>query len=218
MEVDTVENEEVNNMKNVETSNYSSKLRSGWNSKIKRCDSVPEENPCSSVSVVDCKCFSECEPDCVCKQGDIMCGPSCSCKGNCTNGSLGSEGLLEVKESLIKGAGLGCFVTKLVPVGFLIQEYTGQIIGSNISDNNHPSGPSYLVKLTNKLDIDGSKGGSEVIRANHSKRPNCEFCIKYIRVPAGLRCAMFVRTKRHLKPGQEITLDYGPEYPTEDFN
>lgn len=226
--VKIVENEEVSpfehvevptvQMENEEVPSYSSKLRSGWNFKLKTCDFVAEGNPCSMTTVVECKCFTACVADCVCRQGDILCGLSCSCDGNCTIGSLGSETLLEVKPSLIPGAGLGCFVTKSVPVGFLLQEYTGHILGSNISDNNPSSGPSYLVKLTNKLDIDGSKGGSHVIRANHSNRPNCELYTKYVRVPGGLRCAVFVRTKRHLKSGQEITLDYGPEYPTKGFH
>ena len=203
-------------VENVETPNYSSKLRSGWKSKLKECDSVPEENP-SSMSVLNCECFTQCLPCCSCRQGDILCGPGCSCNGSCTIGSLGSERLLEVKQSLIPGAGLGCFVTKEVPAGFLIQEYIGEILGSNISDKNPPQGPSYLVKLTNKLDIDGAKGGSEVIRTNHSNRPNCELCTKYVRAPGGVRRAVFVRSIRRLKCGQEVTLDYGPEYPTEDF-
>jgi len=109
-------------------------------------------------------------------------------------------------------------VTAAVKAGQLLQEYKGEIVGRSVSDKRASVAQhSYIVQLNDQLDIDGGKGGSEVCRANHSRYPNAEFCHRFLRVPGGVRPAVFVWARKALKAGQELYLNYGPQYPTQQF-
>lgn len=172
-----------------------------------------------SCSVSHCDCEAKCLPNkCSCRLGDILCGGGCGCNRGCSNVYVRIENIVKVRPSLIPGAGLGCFLTQRVKAGQLIQEYLGEIVSRLVSDRRKSlTRNSYLVQLDDKLDIDGARGGSEVRCSNHSKNPSAEFTWKYIRIPGGVRRAVYVRARRALNPGDEVTLDYGPEYPTSNF-
>ena len=154
------------------------------------------------MTVHDCKCPSDCIPaTCSCIQSDITCGPQCGCAGKCILGSSGTEGLVTLSKN---GTGeLCCIVTCDVVTGQMLREYTGEIFTRNISRNSRS-----LVRLNNKLLIDGAKGGSEVTYAKFSHCPNTELCSKFVRVQGGVRPAVLVRAKCDIKSGEEVTINH----------
>lgn len=106
----------------------------------------------------------------------------------------------EVKRSK-PGAGLGLFAKELIKKGEFIIEYTGEILTGKASDE---ASGKYLFEVSSKKTIDG-KGRENIARyINHSCRPNAEVEIKKGRV--------FIYAKKNIKPGEEISYDYGKEY------
>ena len=67
-------------------------------------------------------------------------------------------------------------------------------------------GGKYLFELNGKQTIDG-KGRENLARyINHSCRPNC-----YPELNAA-ETRVFIYAKRNIKPGEELTYDYGRDY------
>lgn len=99
-------------------------------------------------------------------------------------------------------AGLGLFAGEEIKKGQRIIEYTGERLPTAEADRR---GGKYLFVLDDDIVIDG-KGRENTARyINHACKPNAEAVIheeKYI----------FIEAKRTIKPGEEITYDYGKEY------
>lgn len=107
---------------------------------------------------------------------------------------------VQVKRS---SAGLGLFAQELITKGDLIIEYTGEKI---TVDEANRRGGQYLFEMTDAWSIDG-KGRENTARyINHSCRPNAEAELdeEELRV--------FIRAKKKILPGEEITYDYGKDF------
>jgi len=98
-------------------------------------------------------------------------------------------------------AGLGLFAAENVSEGDFVIEYTGEKITH--AQANERRG-KYLFTLNSRYVIDG-RGRKNLARyINHSCEPNCEVIIEGSEIN--------VYAVRSVKPGEELTYDYGQEY------
>lgn len=118
--------------------------------------------------------------------------------------SMKKEKKLTPKKVSVKRSrtGLGLFAVKEIEKGDFIIEYTGRPITK--AEEDKLAGTRYLFEINSRLTIDGSARSNIARYVNHSCRPNAEVDIKKGRV------LIFARKK--IKPGEEITYDYGQEY------
>ena len=110
---------------------------------------------------------------------------------------------VKVKRS---SAGLGLFTMEDIPKGQLIIEYTGERI---TQDQANKRGGKYLFEVTDALVIDGTRREHTARYINHACKPNAEAehdeeddCI-------------YIRAKKTIKAGEEITFHYGKTYVKE---
>lgn len=105
---------------------------------------------------------------------------------------------LAVRRSM---TGLGLFTESKIPKGACIIEYTGRELGPG---EENTSRSRYLFEVSAKKTIDGSPRGNKARYINHSCRPNSE--------PVIYRGRVFVFARRAIKPGEELSYDYGKAY------
>jgi SET domain-containing protein len=98
-------------------------------------------------------------------------------------------------------AGLGFFALKPIPKGKRIIEYTGPYLPNEVVDQRCGK---YFFGVNSKWSIDGSPRSNIARYINHSCRPNAEAIITGRRV--------WIWSRRNIKPGEEVTYDYGKEY------
>lgn len=115
-----------------------------------------------------------------------------------TNGD-GSE-LFVVKRTR---TGLGLIAQKPIPKGKRIVEYFGPLI-TNEEVDRHPYG-KYFFGLNKKWALDGSSRDNIARYVNHSCKPNAEAIVSH-------RYRVWIYALKRIKPGEEITYDYGEEY------
>lgn len=97
--------------------------------------------------------------------------------------------------------GLGLFALEPIAKGKRIVEYTGPFISNEEVDERTGK---YFFGVNTKWSIDGSPRSNIARYINHSCRPNSEAIISGRRV--------WIWSRRNIKPGEEITYDYGEEY------
>ena len=100
------------------------------------------------------------------------------------------------------GTGLGLFAIKPIPKGKRIIEYTGPLISN---DKVEGSNGKYFFTVNSKWSIDGSPRQNIARYINHSCRPNAEAFVSQNR-------RVWIWSRKNIKPGEEITYDYGEEY------
>jgi SET domain-containing protein len=100
--------------------------------------------------------------------------------------------------------GLGLFATRPIKKRTRIAEYKGRLLGLKDAEKAEARGNRYLYEINSRWTIDGASRGNIARYFNHSCNPNCESYNVKLRV--------FVRTLRDIKPGEEITYDYGIDY------
>ncbi len=110
---------------------------------------------------------------------------------------------MEKKKFAVKrsSAGLGLFAEIDFKKDDFIIEYTGEKLPNKIADNKNSK---YIFALNSRFSIDGSARKNTARYINHSCRPNCEAEIDGQRI--------VIRAKKKIKPGEELTYDYGKEY------
>jgi hypothetical protein len=97
--------------------------------------------------------------------------------------------------------GLGLFTRSPIRKGALVVEYTGALLPA---EEAYRRGGRYLFEVNSRWIIDG-KGRENISRyINHSCRPNCEPRTR------GMRVLIYAR--RNIRPGEELSYDYGKEY------
>jgi len=98
-------------------------------------------------------------------------------------------------------AGLGLFANGPIPKGACVIEYTGVELTKEQEDKSRSR---YLFEINTKKTIDGAPRWNTARYINHSCRPNCEPNIHKGRV--------FIHARRNIKPGEELSYDYGKNY------
>jgi SET domain-containing protein len=119
---------------------------------------------------------------------------------------------LQVKRSIIPGAGKGLFTKKQIKKGARISEYKGKITAWKNMD--HKNGGNPYILFVNK---------DHVIDAWHSKKAKARYAndakgLKRIKgitnnakyIHDGTR--VFLEAKKNIPPGSEILVDYGKDY------
>jgi SET domain-containing protein len=97
--------------------------------------------------------------------------------------------------------GLGLFATQPISKGKRIIEYTGPRIAN---DEVEKSNGKYFFGVNTRWSIDGSPRSNTARYINHSCKPNAEAIISGGRV--------WIWSRKKIRPGEEITYDYGKEY------
>lgn len=98
--------------------------------------------------------------------------------------------------------GLGLIALQRIPKGKRIIEYFGPRI---TNDEVERSDGLYFFGINNKWSIDGSVRHNLARYINHSCKPNAEAIVSQ-------RGRVWIFATKHIKPGEEITYDYGEEY------
>lgn len=100
--------------------------------------------------------------------------------------------------------GLGLFATKPIKKRVRLAEYKGPRLSLKQAEKAEANGNRYLFEVNSRWTIDG-KARSNIARYfNHSCNPNTDSTIRGGRV--------FIFTLRNIKPGEELTYDYGTDY------
>jgi SET domain-containing protein len=122
------------------------------------------------------------------------------------------EKKLEIKKSVLPGAGKGLFAKELIPKGSRIVEYKGKVTTwKDVDDNDGANVYIYYVKRHHV--IDASRHTSVLARYANDARGlqrikgitnNAEY------VEVGLR--VFIESSKDIPAGAEILVEYGKEY------
>ncbi|MGH9942690.1 MAG: SET domain-containing protein [Pyrinomonadaceae bacterium] len=97
--------------------------------------------------------------------------------------------------------GLGLFALRDIAAGKRIIEYVGPLVPAEEAERSRGK---YFFELNQKHAIDGSPRDNTARYINHSCRPNAEAFTTGRRV--------WIWSRKNIRAGQEITLDYGEEY------
>ena len=100
--------------------------------------------------------------------------------------------------------GLGLFATAPIAKGAFIVEYKGRRITNAQAEELEARGSRYMYELNSRWTVDGSSRRNIARYANHSCRPNAESDV--------VKRQVILRAIKNIKPGDEITYDYGPDY------
>jgi SET domain-containing protein len=100
--------------------------------------------------------------------------------------------------------GFGLFATKPIKKKSRIAEYRGPILDQKEADRAERRGNRYLYEISTHRTIDGTARKNIARYFNHSCNPNAESII--------WRGRVFIKALRDIKPGEEITYDYGTDY------
>jgi len=98
-------------------------------------------------------------------------------------------------------AGRGLFTLGPIERGRCVVEYTGRVLSEAEMYTNNSK---YLFGISEKKTIDGRGKTNAARYINHSCRPNCEI--------ETWRGRAYIMAKRAIKPGEELSYDYGTEY------
>jgi SET domain-containing protein len=101
--------------------------------------------------------------------------------------------------------GLGLFATRPFRKRQYIVTYRGRRIRNPEADRLEARGSRYMFEINSRWTIDGSRRWNKARYVNHSCRPNAEAVER--RGPIIVYVA-----RRKIKPGEEITVDYGKDY------
>jgi uncharacterized protein len=97
--------------------------------------------------------------------------------------------------------GLGLFTLVPIKKGQYIIRYTGRKIRT---ETVYDLDTRYLFEINERWTIDGASRRNRARYINHSCRPNAEvYFVKHV---------IKIRAIKNIKPGDEITYDYGEEY------
>jgi SET domain-containing protein len=117
------------------------------------------------------------------------------------------ESCFEVKDSRIAGAGKGLYTRCTIYRGDTIGPYTGVLVSDDEVNNGPYLDSHYILWLCDDYQIVAEGETANYTRyINHSDRPNVRFVVstrwKKARVEA----------LRRILPGEELFLDYGPDF------
>jgi uncharacterized protein len=100
--------------------------------------------------------------------------------------------------------GLGLFATEPIEKGTFIVEYKGRRITNAQAKRLEARGSRYMYEINSRWTVNGSSRRNLGRYANHSCRPNAESDV--------VKGKVILRARKKIKPGEEITYDYGREY------
>ena len=105
---------------------------------------------------------------------------------------------LKIRKSKIHR--FGVYADEPIPARRKVMEYTGERSSRRESKRRASGNVTYLFSVDKYWDLDGAVGGSGAEMVNHSCEPNLRAAI--------VRGHIIYFSKRVIKPGEELTLDY----------
>ena len=100
--------------------------------------------------------------------------------------------------------GLGLYATKPFKKREYVVTYRGRRLRNPDADKLEARGSRYMFEINSRWTVDGSTRRNIARYANHSCRPNAESDV--------VKREVILRAIKNIKPGDEITYDYGSEY------
>jgi SET domain-containing protein len=101
--------------------------------------------------------------------------------------------------------GLGLFATETIEHGAIIVGYRGRRIPTARARQIESKRASkYMFEINSRWTLDGSSRRNLARYANHACRPNAESAL--------VKGKIVLRAIKTIRPGDEITFDYGEEY------
>src|SRR5262245_9034853 len=100
--------------------------------------------------------------------------------------------------------GRGLFATEAIEKAASTAEYKGRRIANAQAKRLEARGSRYMYEINSRFTVDGSSRSNMGRYANHSCRPNAESDV--------VKGKVILRARKKIKPGEEITYDYGREY------
>jgi uncharacterized protein len=101
--------------------------------------------------------------------------------------------------------GLGLFAVAPIATGEIIVEYLGPRIPTSVAQElDRRRANKYLFEIDRRWTIDGSARSNVARYVNHACDPNAEAAL--------VRGRMIYRAIKPIRPGEEITIDYGEEH------
>jgi uncharacterized protein len=97
--------------------------------------------------------------------------------------------------------GLGLFAVEPIKKGSFIAEYWGKLISTKTADDRNSK---YLFEINTRWTVDGGDRRNIARYINHSCKPNAQTYI--------VKHAIKIRALKTIKPGDEITYNYGRNY------
>ena len=117
----------------------------------------------------------------------------------------------EVQPSTIHGQGV--FAIADLKAGQNVGRYAGRRYPAGATRPDWDGKVTYLFLLSDGTLIDGARGGNLTRHINHACRPNVEAVeVRDARGVLGIQ----VRTKRRIRRGEELLLDYALDIPGDD--
>ncbi len=118
---------------------------------------------------------------------------------------------IATRKSTIHGNGM--FAVAPIKKGERLIEYKGErrthAQVDRDSGGDVESGHTFLFTLNDKYVIDGTRGGNSARWINHSCDPNCEALIEEHDGPDRRKDKVVIEALRNIKPGEELTYNYG---------
>lgn len=144
-------------------------------------------------------------------QADAGHGQVCSplCNPGVFHAEKDHHSSLELRET--KEMGIGVFTKQAIPKGTVMGLYSGVVRQYDRLTPAQKRYSNFLFKHPQhgEVYIDASAEGNWTRFLNHSCEPNCSFA-------RALRCGhtrvVYVRTKRHVRAGEQLLVDYGRDY------
>jgi hypothetical protein len=126
-------------------------------------------------------------------------------------------GLLEVRKSKIRNAGMGCFAKTMIPAGIILGGYHGRHMTR--AERDRVRDGAYIWKIHDNLYVDAKNHKSRktnplrYVNGAKTKRQqdkiNCE--VRFFGVdPSSLR--VYYIATRNIFPGEELIISYGDSY------
>ena len=119
---------------------------------------------------------------------------------------------LQTRRSGVHGRGV--FALQDIAEGETLIEYVGEVITWQEAQDRHPHDPSdpnhtFYFHVDADRVIDALNGGNSSRWINHSCNPNGEAVIEEAEGDDRSKDKVFIEAKRAIKPGQELTYNYG---------
>lgn len=109
--------------------------------------------------------------------------------------------------------GNGVFAAAAIPKGETIIEYKGRVITHAAADKLYgdggETGHTFLFTLNDAYLIDGNRDGNSARWINHSCAPNCRAVVEENARGDRRRDKVLIESIRAIKPGEELTYNYG---------
>ena len=109
--------------------------------------------------------------------------------------------------------GNGVFAVDTLAKGEEIIQYKGKLLTNDEADELYgdggETGHTFLFTLNEQYIIDGNQQGNSARWINHSCAPNCRAVVEESTSGDPRRDRVVIETIRAIKPGEELTYDYG---------